>query len=196
VCVPRRLLLILALPPLALILWLVAAQLPRWTAPQPGWFTGGEDTPGVCAAVGSLALYGASRGDPSAGIGLDAARTSATKVVAEHYDAAALALGDPLAVQAALPNTERRAYYVVTALLTQDALPKAAVIYLDAATGEPRALITATEDPAVGCAFNLRAALLDALRSPPALALGVYLVVVIGGALLLLAARRLRGRRS
>lgn len=187
---PRRLVLLLAIPPLVLIAWLVAAQLPRWTAPQPGWFADGTNTPGVCAAVNSLALYGASRGDPNAGIGQDAAKADAAQVVSEHYDTSAPDVGAPLAVQAALPNTERRAYYLVTALLNDSAPPTAAVIYLDAATGDPRILITATEDPAASCDFDVKAALLAVLRSPPPILLAAYGLIVAAT----LAVRAWRGR--
>jgi hypothetical protein len=185
--VSRRLIFLLAIPALALIAWLVAAQLPRWTAPQPGWFA--ADTPGVCAAVSSLVLYGAARTSVG-GIAPETAKTAAAKLVSDHYGISPLTIGEPLAVQATLPNQERQTYYVVTAALSNDAPPKAAVIYLDAATDDPRALITATEDPALNCAFNVRAALLAALRSPPPILLAAYLLIAAGA----LAARALRGR--
>lgn len=171
-----------------LIGWLIAAQLPRWTAPQPNWFA--ANTPGVCAAVSSLAIYSAARGDPNAGIGRQGAQSYALQVVAEHYGITALHLSEPLAVQATLPSEERHAYFVVTARLSDDTPPTAAVIYLDATTGEPRALITATEDLTQTCDFDLRGALLAALRSPPPLLLGVYVLTAAGA----LAVWKIRGR--
>lgn len=176
-----RRLLILLLPALALVVWLVAAQLPRWTAPAPGWFARG--TPGVCAAVRSLALYDARRVDPADGLGREAAQADAERVAADHYDAAPLDVSEPLAVEASLPGAPRSVYSVVTVRLSDAAPEKAAVIYLDAATGEPRALITATDDPAAICDFDVRAALLAAVKSPPLILLVAYVVLVAGVAL-------------
>ncbi len=180
--------LLLALPPLALMVWLVIAQLPRWTAPGADWFA--ADTPGVCAAVELLALYGGTR-DAAGGIGSAAAKTDAAQVAAQYYDAPALALSDPLAVQAALPGESRRALYVVTVKLSDDSPAQAAVIYLDAANGDPLALITATDDPAADCQFDVKAALIAALKSPPPLLLVAYLVML---AALGLARRIAKGR--
>lgn len=175
----RRLLILL--PALALIVWLVAAQLPLWTAPQPDWFAPG--TPGVCAAVESLTLYSARRVD-SAGIGREAAQAAAGQVIAAHYGMPPLVVSEPLAVEAALPGSDRRAYAVVTALLSDDAPPgsganTAAVIYLDAA-GEPRALLTTVDDSAASCDFDVRAAVVDAVKSPPLLLLAAYGLALVG----------------
>lgn len=185
-----RRLLILLLPALALVVWLVAAQLPRWTAPAPGWFAPG--TPGVCAAVRSLALYDARRVDSADGLGREAAQANAERVAADHYDAAPLAVSAPLAVEVSLPGAPRRVYLVVTVRLSDVVPEKAAVIYLDA-DGEPRALITATDDPAATCDFDVRAALLAAVKAPPLILLIAYVVLVAGAALVRRAARgRLR----
>ncbi len=174
---PMRTLALILLPALALIIWLVAAQLPRWTAPQAGWFA--PDTPGVCAAVESLRVYQAQRADPT-GIGVDAARAAAEQTVEAHYDAPALELGEPLAVDAALPGEVRHRYYVIAARLS-DTLPrKIAVIYVDADSGAPRDLITATEDAAVSCDFDLREALVAAAKSPPLLLLIAYVLIAAG----------------
>lgn len=188
-----RRLLILLLPALMLIAWLVAAQLPLWTAPHPNWFA--PDTPGACAAVQSLNVYAARRIDPGAGIGREAAQADAAQVVAAHYDLSPLAVSAPLAVEAALLAGERRAYTVVTVRLTDAAPPGSlanttAVIYLDATTGEPRALITATDDPAATCDFDVRGALLAGLRSPPLILLAAYVLITAG---VLLARRIAKG---
>lgn len=185
-----RRLLILLLPALALIVWLVAAQLPLWTAPQTNWFAQGtpevSTTPGVCAAVESLTLYGGTRTNP-AGIGREAAAARAAQVVTEYYDTAALTVSEPLAVDATVTD-ERRAYFVVTARLTDDEPPgslanTATVIYVDAETGEPAAVITALDDPAADCDLNLRETLVTALKSPPTLLLVAYgaLAVIAAG---------------
>ena len=182
---PRALLLIL--PALALIVWGVAAQLPRWTAPQPNWFAAG--TPALCAAVDSLKLYQGQRGDGN-GIGSAAAEEAATLAIREHYGASASDLSEPLAVQATLPGEARQAYYVVTAQLSD----AAAVIYVDAGSSDTRALITTPADETVNCEFDRRAALVAAVRSPPTILLGVYILLTAGA----LVARRLlqaKGKR-
>jgi hypothetical protein len=171
--------LILLLPALALVVALIATQLPRWTAPLQTWFA--PDTPGACAAVQSLKLYAGSRANLT-GIGREAAQIRAEQLVAEYYDVVPLAVSEPLAVEATLPDESRRAYYVVTARLTDSAPPgsqanTAAVIYLDAETGDPRALITATNDPAADCDFDVRRALVAALKSPPLLLLFAYIAL-------------------
>lgn len=183
--------LILLAPAVALIAWLVVAQLPRWTAPTRGWFA--PETPGVCAAAASLAVYQAVRGGSPDAISPDQARAVAEAVAGAHYDAPVTQVSAPLAVWATLPEAggERRAYAVVTARLGNDAPEKAAVIYLDAGSGEPRALLTAVEDPAAACDFDLRAALVAVAKSPPLLLLAAYGGIIAGAWL----ARRLVRRR-
>jgi len=174
--------------------WLLLAQLPRWTAPQSGWFA--PETPAVCAAVASLAVYQAQRSDPQNGIGRDAAQSRAKAIAAEHYGDlppdVPLDVSEPLAVQAALPGDPRSAYYVVTVRLRDETPEKAAIIYLDAATGDPRALITATEEPAADCDFDIRAALVVALKSAPSILLVAYILIAAGA----LVARRLLNARG
>ena len=168
------------IPTAVLIIWLISAQLPRWTAPQPGWFAAmphGGTTPGVCAAVASLTLYDATRSSPADGIGSAAARDRAAQVAAEYTDANVIAVSDPLAVQATLPDAKRRSVYVVTVELAADSsLETAAVIYLDAASGDPLRVIAATEPAgnSSGCDFDLRGALVAAVKSPPLILLVAY----------------------
>jgi hypothetical protein len=181
--IPRRrfwVAVILIIPALVLIAWLVTAQLPRWTAPYSYWFA--EDTPGVCAAVASLRINHALRANPSDAIGNEAAQARAEQVVADQYDDQALQVSEPLAVQ-----DQRGAFYVITALLSDQPPEKAAVIYLDAATGDPRSVITATEDSAANCDFDIRAALVAAVKSPPLILLVAYILIAAG----VLVARRL-----
>ena len=175
--------LILIAPALVLIGWLVAAQLPRWTAPQANWFA--PNTPGVCAAVESLTLYGAQP-DNVGGIGRDAALTDGVKIALQHYsipDGVSILYQNwpALGVQATLPGEKRRGYYVVVVPLNNDLLPKAAIVYIDAATGAPRTLITAIADPAAVCDFDMKAALLAAAKSPPLILLVAYGVITTGG---------------
>ncbi|MEP7292325.1 MAG: hypothetical protein ABI835_11105 [Chloroflexota bacterium] len=168
----RRLWLLL-LPALALIGWGIAAQLPRWTAPQPAWFPAG--TPGVCAAVEALRVYEAVRVE-SDGTGVEAARSAAAQVVSEHYDTEALAFSEPLAVQAALPGDQRRSFYVVTAKLSA----ATAILYLDAESGEARALITTPDSETSACDFDVREALIAAVKSAPTILLGAYILLTAG----------------
>ncbi len=189
---------VLVIPAIVLIAWLIVAQLPRWTAPQPGWFAPmpqGGTTPGVCAAVASLKLYSASRINPADGIGIEAARERANEIAAEHYSARVITVGTPLAVEAALSGSARQALYLVTLRLEAEAsdetngssLRTDAVIYLDAVSGSPLRLITALEDStgeataeAKACAFDVRAALIAAIKSPPLLLLAAYILVTSG----------------
>lgn len=172
---------LLILPALALILWGVLAQLPRWTAPYANWFA--ASTPGVCAAVDSLRLYGGQRSGAEHGTGATAAENGAAQAVTEHYDSPAQSMSEALAVEATLPGTERADYYLLTATVT-DAV---SVIYIHAESGEVGTLITAPNDTLVTCAFDSRAALVAAVRSPAALLLGGYVALTAGG----LVARRL-----
>jgi hypothetical protein len=167
----RRLLVLLLLPALALVVWALASQLPRWTAPQSNWFE--PNTPAVCAAVDSLRLYSAQRSEPSESFGSDAARSSAEQIFAQHYDSPAITISEPLAVQASLPGTERGGYYVVTAQF-DDA---AAVMLVDAQTGEARAIITTPLSETVTCDFDTRAALVAGVRSPPVLLFAAYVLL-------------------
>ncbi len=99
-----------------------------------------------------------------------------------------------MAVTATLPGDERRAVYVVTVELTADsALETAAVIYLDATSGEPLRVIAATEpaDDSSGCDFDLRGAVVAAVKSPPLILLVAY---TLGAALLVVARWLLKAR--
>lgn len=182
---------LLVVPALGLIVWLVAAQLPRWLAPQPGWFE--PDTPGVCAAVASLKLYDGVRADPADGIGLAAARERAEQVAAlyydaGYYDASVLSVGMPLAVQVRLSGESRQAVYLVTVHLggqpdsSASRLDTDSVIILDAASGDPLRVITATQGStgAADCPFDVRAALVTAIKSPPSLLLAAYILGAAG----------------
>ncbi|MEO8393508.1 MAG: hypothetical protein ABI700_11010 [Chloroflexota bacterium] len=172
----------LVIPALVLIGWLVAAQLPRWTAPQPGWFD--PYTPALCVVVDSLKRYGATRADVG-GIGRDAAVLDAAQVVAKYYDFGTtrppINRSIPLGVEATLPGDQQRAYYAISMALSADPLRKVAVIYLDAETGEARALISTIEYPAANCDFDVKAALLVAIKSPPLILLVAYGALTVLG---------------
>jgi hypothetical protein len=177
--------LVVIVPALVLIGWLISAQLPRWTAPQANWFA--PNTLGVCSAVDSLKLYDASRADVG-GIGRDAALVEAAQATAQHYTGQiapdtgiSIKVSPAVGVQATLPGDQRRGYYLVIMPLSADALPKVAIVYVDAQTGDIKALITAIDDPAANCEFDVKAALLAAVKSPPLLLLVAYGVLVVVG---------------
>lgn len=124
-------------------------------------------------------------------MGSTAARAAAERIISEHYDSPASAIGEPLEIMAALPGKERRLHYLITARLPD----AATVILLDAITGEARAVITAPLTETVTCDFDTRAALVDAIRSPPAILFAAYLLLTAFA----LAAWRLlyaKGKRS
>jgi hypothetical protein len=185
--------LVLIVPALVLIGWLVSAQIPLWNVPQERWFS--VSTPGICAAVDSLKLYDGQRADVG-GIGRDAALADAAQVALKYYTspppAGAAFFLAVLGVEATLPAQQRQGYYVVVAPLSSSPLPKAAVMYLDAQTGDVKALITAIDDESATCVFNWYPALLAAVKSPPLLLLVTYGVLVVAG----LVARWLLKRRG
>lgn len=162
---------LIVLPALILLGWLIAAQFPIWTAPQPDWFA--PDTPGVCAAVAALQTYNAVRAGDTPAVSSAEAVKRAAAVVERHYRQTAAAVSNPLLVRARFPDGERLAW-----LLTAQLERGAAVTYIDAQTGEPLALITALS-PANDCILNVRRALIDAVKSPPFLLLAGYIVLLV-----------------
>ncbi len=187
---PRRLIAasLIAIPALILLGWLIAVQLPVWTAPQPDWFA--PDTPGVCAAVASLHTYNAVRANDTPTIAGAEAVEQAAALVERHYTQSAAAVSSPLLVRARFADGERLAW-----LLTAQLETGAAVTYIDAQTGEPLALITAlSPSPAQDCALNVRRALIDAVKSPPFLLLAGYLALLVVLFIVKQIARRARTR--
>ena len=176
---------LISVPALILLGWLIAAQLPIWTAPQPDWFA--PDTHGVCAAVAALRTYNAARANDTPPVASVEAVRRADALFEQHYQQTATGLGDPLLVRARFPNAERLAW-LFTAGLSEDG---AAVTYIDAQTGEPLALITALS-PANECALNIRRALIDAVKSPPFLLLVGYIALLVVLFVVILLSRRLK----
>ncbi len=87
-------------------------------------------------------------------------------------------------------KSQRRALYLITARLGDDpptgsSVRPAALIYLDAANGDPAAVITTLDDPAQSCDFDMGAALKAAVKSPPFLLLALYAVALLAGWLVL-----------
>lgn len=192
----RRVLPILVglIPAVALIGWLVIAQLPAWRVPQPGWFAVG--TPGVCTAVGSLrANQGLLTGEPP----LDpaSARVAAEEAVGAAVDAAGWVYGSPIAVQATFDGVKRAAW-LVTARVESESIAPAALVYVDGETGQVLSLAVGLDDPAARCDFNYRRAIRDAVLSPPFLLLVGYtgLLIILGLAFGVMRWRERRAKRK
>ena len=215
----RRLLtgILLSLPALVLAGWLFAEQSPILLSPQWWWIssTSPDGAPAACEAATSLNVYQGQRvllQQPAISAG--EAKTSADQAIAEHYrladeqetNAAALEYGGP-SLFSAVFDGERRLVWLYTArLMTShtarmpgtDMPGAAAVVYLDATTGETLALLSAvgTGDAEAMCPFPLRDWAVETVRSTPFLALagylGLLLVLTLGWAV----ARTIRRRRA
>lgn len=148
----RRLLLslILSLPALLLAGWFLYEQLPVLFPAAPVWLRPDhpDAVPGACEAVASLRAFNGTFENARTGIDAEGARLAADFVIAQTYD---LPPGRYTAeqatalVRARFPDAgERLAWLNVAPLDTGESrLGKAAIVYIDAQTGEPLALITA-----------------------------------------------------
>ena len=159
--VRRRALLLLALllPALVLAGWFVFEQAPTWFPAAPVWLrpSSAEAIPGACEALASLNAYRGSFADDAVAVSRDDARQQAEALAAETVDLPpdAVTLDQPpVLVRAIFPGVgERLAWLGIVRLETDAALGKAAVVYLDAQSGEPLAVIAAASavDPAASC---------------------------------------------
>ena len=162
--------------------WLLSEQLPVWTAPQ-SWWISPTDAPAACAAVGTLTTYGATRVNETPTVPPAEALNRAEKAIQWQYQLPAPPerLSDPLLVRGSF-NAEQRTAWLITAALDVGG----SIVYLDATTGDPLAVIAAVS-PSATCPFDLRGALVDMARSRAFLLFAGYVgVVVVGGAALLI----------
>jgi hypothetical protein len=175
--------LLLVLPALALAVWGLSAALPIWSAPQPAWFA--PDTPAICALVDWLERAGAERLDPAAQgvIARDEAIERIDAQLARTYDSAPPPIGDPILIRAVLDDSSRTVW-----IASAEYSNGAALIALDAGTGEPLALIHAIA-PRPYCPFDSGAALRRTVTLPPLILLSLYAVSVIAYSLI----RRIAG---
>lgn len=191
------------LPVLVLGGWLLSEQLPILLAPQWWWITANstEGAPAACEAATSLRLYNGERvlfEQPT--VSSEDAKAAADRLIAEQYanvgeDEAALTpleYGGPSLFRATLDG-QRRLVWVVTARVGTSHIAgmpgmempgAAAVVYIDANTDEPLALLLAAgagNAPAM-CPFPLRDWAVVTIRSTPFLALVGYvgLLLVLG----------------
>ncbi len=189
----RRLAVIVALliPAVILGAWLLSEQLPVWTAPQQWWITP-ADAPAACAAVGTLTAYGATRVNETPAVPPAEALNRAEKAIQWQYQLPAPPerFSDPLLVRGRF-NAEQRTAWLITAALDVGG----SIVYLDAATGDPLAVIAAVS-PNATCAFDLRGVLVDMARSRAFLLFAGYVGVLIIGGVALLISRQIRKRRS
>lgn len=185
----RRLALSVAalLPAVILGGWLLAEQLPLWTAPRYWWITP-ADAPAACAAIGTLTTYSATRSNATPAVSAAEARSRAEKVLQWQYNLPVPPerFSDPLLLSGTF-NGDRRLAWLITAALDVGG----SVIYVDAATGDPLAVIAAVT-PNAACPFDLRGALVNMARSRAFLLFAGYSGIVIG---LLLRRFRRRGVR-
>jgi hypothetical protein len=207
----RRLLIAVffSLPALALGGWLLLQQLPILLAPQWWWISANSPNgaPAACEAATSLRLYNGERvlfEQPP--VSSEDAKAAADRLIAERYTnvgeaettaVTPLEYGGPSLFRATL-DSERRLVWLVTARVATSHIAgmpgmempgAAAIVYVDANTGEPLTLLSAAgagHAPAM-CPFPLRDWAVVTLRSTPFLALAGYvgLMVALGVTLII-----------
>lgn len=184
----RRRWLIPLIPVLALAIWLVAMQFPRWTVAHAGWFP--EEIPGVCAAVAYLRGVGATARSASA----DARVTAFAAGLAMTSSQPPLASSTPLAIRHV---TIGDAWLVTYAYGDPDAAGSLIEIVVFSDDGTPRARVHSAADGVQSCERDLGALARGALVSVPGLAFAAY---VSGGMIIGVASlfrrRWIRGRRT
>ena len=194
---------LLSLPALVLLGWFVFEQAPSWFPSAPRWLqvTSGEAVSGACEAMASVRAYsGRFVSEGGSSVSADDARARTDEIVAQTYD---LPTGDyveaqPSLVRATFPDVGERLAWLAVANLDaggETRLGKASVVYLDAQTGEPLAVITAVavtdaREACGGPPISRRVLLRQYL---PLLALVGYGVIVLAGyAVVALRRRRIR----
>jgi hypothetical protein len=175
----------LLIPALILGALLLAEQLPVWTAPQAWWITP-ADAPAACAAVGALTAYRAVRSDETPAIAPAEALKRATKVIQQQYNLPVppQRFSDPLLISGTFDGETRLAWLITAALDVGGT-----VVYLDAAAGEPLAVIAAVT-PNAACPFDVRGALVDMARSRVFLLFAGYSGIALIGGIIVLITRR------
>lgn len=181
----------LLIPAVLLGAWLLSEQLPVWTAPQPWWITP-ADAPAACAAVGTLTAYGATRINDTVAVTPAEALNRAEKALTWQYQLAAPPerFSDPLLVRGTFDGAPRTAWLITAALDVGGS-----VVYLDATTGDPLAIVAAVT-PNAACPFDLRGTLVDMARSQSFQLFAGYVGLLVVGAVALLVMRVLLKRRA
>jgi hypothetical protein len=206
-----------SLPALVLGGWLLSEQLPVLVAPQWWWISANspQGAPAACEAATSLRLYNGERvlfEQPT--ISSDEAKAAADSFIAEQYSKAgedgtavtSLEYGGPSLFRATL-NGERRLVWLYTARVETSHIANmpgtempgmAAIIYMDANTGESLALLSAAgagNAPAM-CPFPVRDWAVVAVRGTPFLALTGYVGLLVFLGVVVIIYRIVRRRRT
>lgn len=181
----------LLIPAVLLGAWLLSEQLPVWTAPQPWWITP-ADAPAACAAVGTLTAYRASRVNDTVAVTSAEALNRAEKALTWQYQLTAPPerFSDPLLVRGTFDGEPRTAWLITAALDVGGS-----IVYLDATTGDPLAIVAAVT-PNAACPFDLRGTLVDMARSRAFQLFAGYVGLLVVGTVALLVIRVLRKRRA
>lgn len=179
---------LIGLPALALAGWFVFGLWTAWTSPNPLWLTLSDEAQaiGACEAVESLRAYRAERivAADAGWLSAAEARKRAERALSRHIPALSPAIGGTALVRITPPDGAPRPAWLALAALEFDSSDKAALVYVDAETGDPLTLIAGLNvgDPAEVCGYDPNGARLR-LWLPLALLSGYLLVV--GGAVLL-----------
>lgn len=179
---------LIGLPALVLAGWFVFGLWTAWTSPNPLWLTLKDEAHaiGACEAVESLRAYRADR-IVAAGDGwLSAAeaRKLAERALSRHVPDFGAAIAGTALVRITPPDGAPRPAWLALAALELEPSDKAALVYVDAETGDPLTLIAGLNvgDPAGVCSYDPNGARLR-LWLPLALLVG-YLLVMSGAGLL------------
>jgi hypothetical protein len=205
----------LSLPALLLAGWLLSEQLPILLSPQWWWISANSPigAPAACEAASTLRLYNGERvlfEQPT--VSSEDAKVTADRLIAEYYvgeDEAAvspLEYGGPSLFRVSLDGERRLAWLYTAQIATSRvaglpgvAMPgAAAIIYVDASTGEPLALLSAAGagNAEAICPFPLRDWAVAAARSTPFIAFAVYTGLLLALGVLVVVYRFVRKRRS
>jgi hypothetical protein len=197
---------VLLIPIVALAGWFAYEQYPAWTRNRPDWLQPRHPTvvPGACAADASVMAYGGRYVSGGATVSAGESRQLTDELVAQQHDlpAESYALENASTlVQANFPEMGERLAWLNIALIepagdtvTGTEFGTVAIVYLDAATGDPLAYVVdvSARDPLTACGggpVSRRELLRQYL--PLALAVGyVGLVGLIGVGWWLLRRRR------
>lgn len=153
---------------------------PLWTAAHAGWLP--ADTPGTCAAVAWLRATGSQlRNSTPSEPSVIAERTVAIATATMRSDMVIrFTYSDPLAIHARVGGARHDSWLIVARQdVPLEQLAPVVVMVLDAVSGDPLAVSMGIDDPAAGCAFNLRRTIRTMVLSPIFILLAGYTSVIM-----------------